>query len=122
MVCGQKELKKLVDISGQLVSVKRVIWIDDAGVSNGVSSEDSNTNWKIASFSEVKTLGRENPTEADLPASSDIAVIMYTSGSTGLPKVCLRYSVQSVNSCCLLFFCDAGCIYRAFHVANEVGG
>ncbi|CAA6667667.1 unnamed protein product [Spirodela intermedia] len=86
VICGHKELKKLLDISGQLVSVKRVICIDDAGISNGVSSEDRNTNWTTASFSEVKRLGRENPAEADLPASSDIAVIMYTSGSTGLPK------------------------------------
>ena len=44
-------------------------------------------NWKISSFSEVKKLGRENPVEANLPAPSDVAVIMYTSGSTGQPKV-----------------------------------
>lgn len=43
--------------------------------------------WTITSFSDVEKLGRENPLDADLPLSSDIAVIMYTSGSTGLPKV-----------------------------------
>uniref|UniRef100_A0A1D1XHI3 4-coumarate--CoA ligase n=1 Tax=Anthurium amnicola TaxID=1678845 RepID=A0A1D1XHI3_9ARAE len=86
VICGFKELKKLVDISGQLNTVKRVIYIDDEGVATEASFAEKNTNWTITSFTEVKKLGRENPVDADLPAPSDIAVIMYTSGSTGLPK------------------------------------
>lgn len=84
VICGQKEMKTLVNISGQLDTVKRVICMDD-----DIPSDASSIayNWTITSFSEVQRLGRENPVEADLPLSADVAVIMYTSGSTGLPKV-----------------------------------
>lgn len=87
MICGRKEFQKLVHISGQLDTVKRVVHIEDEGIPTDVSLAERNTNWKVISFAEVKRLGRENPAGAQLPASSDIAVIMYTSGSTGLPKV-----------------------------------
>ncbi|XP_078434969.1 long chain acyl-CoA synthetase 9, chloroplastic-like [Wolffia australiana] len=80
VICGSKELKKLVSISSQLTSVKRIICMDDT------CPQISNTDWKISSFSEIKNLGRENPLEANLPSPSDVAVIMYTSGSTGQPK------------------------------------
>ncbi|XP_020110307.1 long chain acyl-CoA synthetase 9, chloroplastic-like [Ananas comosus] len=86
VICGPKELKKLIAISGQLDTVKSVIYMNEEGVSSDVSSAEKNTNWKIVQFEEVVELGKENPADADLPASADIAVIMYTSGSTGVPK------------------------------------
>ncbi|KAE9446475.1 hypothetical protein C3L33_21626, partial [Rhododendron williamsianum] len=85
VICANKELKKLLDISGQLDTVKRIVCMDNEMSSNG-SLIERGSSWTITSFSEVERLGQENPTEADLPLSADIAVIMYTSGSTGLPK------------------------------------
>ncbi|QCE15779.1 long-chain acyl-CoA synthetase [Vigna unguiculata] len=82
VICGRKELTSLVHISGQLDSVKRVICMDDK-IPSDLSAQ---TGWEITSFSDVERLGRDNPVEADLPLSADVAVIMYTSGSTGLPK------------------------------------
>ncbi|KAK6775684.1 hypothetical protein RDI58_026685 [Solanum bulbocastanum] len=84
VICGQKELKKLVDISGQLDTVKRVICIDNEIPSSAIVAAGSN--WVLKTFSEVETLGQGNPVDPDLPLAADIAVIMYTSGSTGLPK------------------------------------
>lgn len=86
MICGSKELKKLVDLSGQLDTVKHVICMD-ADIPSTASSVEQSGRWKITSFADVQSLGRENPVDADYPVSADVAVIMYTSGSTGLPKV-----------------------------------
>ncbi|CAN1235719.1 Long chain acyl-CoA synthetase 9, chloroplastic [Linum perenne] len=81
VICGSKELKKLVDISEQLKTVKRLICMDD-----DFPSVSSPSEWTIKSLSSVEKLGQENPTGSDLPLPNDVAVVMYTSGSTGLPK------------------------------------
>lgn len=41
---------------------------------------------RIMSFDELRDLGRENATEPVKPKGSDLACVMYTSGSTGVPK------------------------------------
>ncbi|KAL9664907.1 hypothetical protein QQ045_020316 [Rhodiola kirilowii] len=84
VICGKKELAKLAAISGQLNTVKRIICMDDDVPSN-ISAEGS-SGWTITSFADVEKLGRANSVDADLPLAADIAVIMYTSGSTGMPK------------------------------------
>lgn len=78
-----------MDISGQLDTVKRIICMDNELPSNAAFG--GSANWTVTSFSDVKRLGQENPVEPDLPLAADVAVIMYTSGSTGLPKVSILF-------------------------------
>jgi long-chain acyl-CoA synthetase len=89
----------LIDISGQLDTVKRVVYINEEGISTEVSLAQNCTSWMVESFEEVTRLGAEAHVEANMPLPSDVAVIMYTSGSTGLPKVCF------IHPCSFLLFC-----------------
>lgn len=86
LICDSKQLKKLAAVSSSLKTIRNIVYIED-----GEASSDSNTcgnisNWTVFSFSEVEKLGKSNPVQPTLPIKKDIAVVMYTSGSTGLPK------------------------------------
>ena len=41
---------------------------------------------EILSFQSVVRMGEENPAPPNPPETEDIGIIMYTSGSTGVPK------------------------------------
>ncbi|KAE9605183.1 hypothetical protein Lal_00025565 [Lupinus albus] len=85
LICDSKQLRKLDAIKSRLTSVQNIIYFeDDSEEENAFSG--SLSDWTIASFSEVEKLGKENPVEPSLPSKDGIAVVMYTSGSTGLPK------------------------------------
>ncbi|OMP06219.1 AMP-dependent synthetase/ligase [Corchorus capsularis] len=82
LICDSKQLKKLAAISSRLTTITNVIYFEDDEAAN-VSSL---SNWNVCSFNEVEKLGERAPVPASLPSKDSVAVIMYTSGSTGLPK------------------------------------
>lgn len=74
-------------ICSSLTTIENIIYFEDAGYETDFISSENMNKWKVTSFSEVIKLGMENPVVPSLPSSHSIAVVMYTSGSTGLPKV-----------------------------------
>ena len=83
----QEQCDKLLDIRHEIPKVKHVIYWDDSGLWN---HDDP---W-LVSFEEVQALGRDltakEPerfeTEVALGQERDLAMLCYTSGTTGLPK------------------------------------
>lgn len=88
LICDSKLLKKVSSIISNLETVKRIVYIGDDGISSEAEFSAGGGSLSVSSFADIEKLGKENPTQPRYPLSDDIAVIMYTSGSTGLPKVC----------------------------------
>ncbi|MCO5592620.1 hypothetical protein L7F22_046623 [Adiantum nelumboides] len=86
VICDQKQMKKVIDLGEQLSSVKRVVYMLELGETSEPSVASAPSSWTVISFEKVKSLGQESPVQPDLPSAGSVAVIMYTSGSTGLPK------------------------------------
>lgn len=86
LICDVKLLNKLDAIRSKLTSLQNIIYFEDDSKEEHTFSEGLSSNCKIASFDEVEKLGKESPIEPSLPSKNAVAVVMYTSGSTGLPK------------------------------------
>lgn len=83
VICDAKQVKKLSAVSSSLKTVKNVIYFEDPATSD-IPTKISD--WAVISFTDVEKAGKSNPIPSRQPIKKDIAVIMYTSGSTGMPK------------------------------------
>ncbi|KAI5565820.1 hypothetical protein BDE02_14G145400 [Populus trichocarpa] len=86
LICDPKQLKTLAAISSKITTIKNVIYFEDGETTNDLGLSASTSYWKVSSFSEVEKLGKNSPVPPSLPTKNGIAVVMYTSGSTGQPK------------------------------------
>ncbi|KAJ2384170.1 long-chain fatty acid-CoA ligase, partial [Coemansia sp. RSA 2559] len=79
----------LARIMDKVESLKHVIYYRDLyGMPDGCEEaiEKLKTKYSVHTLDELRDLGAANPTDLVIPQAQDIALVMYTSGSTGSPK------------------------------------
>ncbi|RWS27646.1 Long-chain-fatty-acid--CoA ligase 6-like protein [Leptotrombidium deliense] len=80
----QSKLEALISQAEKTKSLKFVITIDH--VLESMKSKAISYGIKCFHISEIEKMGAENPAQTNEPEASDVAVICYTSGTTGNPK------------------------------------
>jgi long-subunit acyl-CoA synthetase (AMP-forming) len=80
MLCNGSSIKNLESLADKCQSLKYLICLDK------ISKESEK--FKVIHFDDVIQEGSKKEIKPDTPPDKDtLAVIMYTSGSTGMPKV-----------------------------------
>jgi long-chain acyl-CoA synthetase len=83
VICNGSNVKKLLDASSRIPSIKTIIYIDDYK-----EKMEPPSGVKVISFEECEAYGKANSNTKSikLPSKETMAIIMYTSGTTGDPK------------------------------------
>lgn len=125
LVDSREQLQKVLSVRDQLPKVRQIIALDAAGF-DGVTSYRDLIERGRANRSRLAPLLKER---AEGAAPDDIAIMVYTSGTTGPPKgACLshRYilnSVESLRQTIPIYDTDVSFSYLPFcHVAERISG
>lgn len=128
LVDTRVQLEKILSIRHALSKVKTIVVLDDSATSKSD---------QVINYQELICRGRENRERlggllrerADSAGAEDIAIMVYTSGTTGSPKgACLshRYiinSVESLRQTIPIFDTDISFSYLPYcHVAERISG
>lgn len=128
LVDARAQVEKILSIRRALPKVKTIVVLDDSAASKSD---------QVISYQELICRGRENRERlagllgerAETASAEDIAIMVYTSGTTGLPKgACLshRYiinSVESMRQTIPIFDTDISFSYLPYcHVAERISG
>ncbi|CAI5511892.1 unnamed protein product, partial [Closterium sp. Naga37s-1] len=104
VVCSVETLSSLYKALPSAPAVKTVIYMQGGGQApsdaDRQAAEDAGV--KLIPFSQVEEWGAQNPQEHTPPKPEDLAVLMYTSGTTGDPKGVMlthRNIIANTTSC-----------------------
>lgn len=87
MVCNKKDVKKVLAKSGDMKTLKTIIYTSDCVADGDVIDFGNIPNGvKVVSFEDFIESGDVKAFPPTPPKPSTMAVLMYTSGSTGKPK------------------------------------
>ena len=84
VVCDGKLLKNLTAVAKNCPSLKYVVTMGDVAPEAIAKLPSGVVNEKLA---DVGARGARKPVKPNPPKTNDTAIIMYTSGTTGAPKV-----------------------------------
>jgi long-chain acyl-CoA synthetase len=81
---GSELVKNVFDLAGECPDLKTVILLDNDD--KGFKDQAKAVGLTLFTFKEFEALGKENPAPARPPKPDDLAILMYTSGTTSRPK------------------------------------
>jgi long-chain acyl-CoA synthetase len=103
LLCNGSSLGMLSKIQSKIPSLKTVIVLDK--FDDKAKESLQRAGLTVITFAQVEENGRKNPIKEDPPQPDDVALCMFTSGTTGNPKGVLlthRNIVAAISACYVL--------------------
>ena len=115
--CSVQTLDKLVSVLPKCPAVKAVVVFGTTRPQERLPCGDGVNGCVIRTMDRVQDLGQKNPSPHRPPAPGDVALINYTSGTTGLPKGAILTHRALVANCAGYVVWFGECMYASFSQA-----